>query len=1003
MLRRFKLKGKLLLSFFMITCLSSITTTLFSIHYFSDKIRSEALINMRKNIQVAHLVYRNKAENIRNIADSFAKDGTLQVLVQFAPNRVQQYLPPLMTRAQVQQLLVVDVQGGLLGQVAQAEFPASPAPLAPSTLALIQQAQTTKQALVRSERLVTAQGEWLAITAVSPILRSKMGRKTTTDEENQDDNSLQLAGAVLVRYLLNGPNSVLQEIQALLGVSTVLFQNGQPISVQAAPHDQAATLSALSLGRYQELLSTPNDTVEDSQQHYDGRLIQYLKIRDAEHTPIALLSVSMPTASYLNTVYQAMYALVGIMLACMLFAFLIGWLLARSLSVPIDKLLDGVKRVTSGDLSYSIEASSHDELGILARAFNSMSYQLNELFSTLEQRIENATQRLQDTLAHLAAIIDNMADGLLVTDLHGQIIRYNPALSAMFPLSPPATEMHCNAFDQTIAELVEKSREAQHQVHSAEIALGHERVGQVVVNAIMYRDDGKGRGADGGLRYIGTVALVRDITREKEIDRMLKDTVDTLTRIGTALSAETNLNRLLEMLVSEARRVCHADGGTLYTLEEGQLHFKIVQNDSLNIFMGGTSAHPIKLPALSLDDSKISAYTANHKIVVHSPDVYAEKRFDFFATRQYDAQMGYQTRAMLSVPLLDRMNQAVGVLQLINPLNPKTGAYCDFDSNQINIVSSLASQAAVAIENARNYTTIERKNIAFERFVPTEFIQHLGHKKVEDIQLGDATQAAMAVLFSDIRGFTSLSETMTPEESFNFLNAYLQEIGPHIVGNGGFIDKYIGDAIMALFPGYHRNTADDSVAAAIGMVQGLQRFNQQYHRHAVLPPIRIGIGIHSGPMTLGTIGFEKRMETTVIGDTVNLASRIENLTKYYGVSISISAAIYQDLSPTHGFLIREIDRVQVKGKEQAVTLYEVFDADPDTVRAGKLASLTAYQTALQQYKKGEWQAAASLFTTLQHTYPEDLLYPLYQARCQALVENPPGLDCWTGITRLTDK
>ena len=163
---------------------------------------------------------------------------------------------------------------------------------------------------------------------------------------------------------------------------------------------------------------------------------------------------------------------------------------------------------------------------------------------------------------------------------------------------------------------------------------------------------------------------------------------------------------------------------------------------------------------------------------------------------------------------------------------------------------------------------------AYGRFVPHQFLNLLGYESIIDVNLGDQVQQEMSVLFADIRDFTTLSETMTPQENFNFINAYLSRMEPAITSNNGFIDKYIGDAIMALFSDF----ADDAVKAGIAMLNILTNYNEDRQRVGYIP-IQIGIGINSGSLMLGTVGGKSRMDSTVISDAVNLASHIEGLTK----------------------------------------------------------------------------------------------------------------------------
>jgi class 3 adenylate cyclase len=212
---------------------------------------------------------------------------------------------------------------------------------------------------------------------------------------------------------------------------------------------------------------------------------------------------------------------------------------------------------------------------------------------------------------------------------------------------------------------------------------------------------------------------------------------------------------------------------------------------------------------------------------------------------------------------------------------------------------------------SREYT--EKLNKSFKRFVPAEFLKNLNKSSILEIHKGDFIQCKMAVMFTDIRGFTSLSEKIEAEEIFHFLNSYLESMEPIIHKYNGFIDKFIGDAIMALFP-----DQVSSIKASIEMLELSSSFKVFSNES-----VDIGIGIHYGELILGTIGSMSRLDTTVIGDTVNLANRIEGLNKVYGTKILVSEEVIKSIN-SESFIIREIDRVKVKGKNKSIFVYEIL-------------------------------------------------------------------------------
>ncbi len=277
----------------------------------------------------------------------------------------------------------------------------------------------------------------------------------------------------------------------------------------------------------------------------------------------------------------------------------------------------------------------------------------------------------------------------------------------------------------------------------------------------------------------------------------------------------------------------------------------------------------------------------------------------------------------------------------------------------------------------KTHLQISNLNIAYGRFVPHEFIQLMDKQSVVDVKLGDHIEKDMTILFSDIRGFTSISETMTPQENFDFINAYLSRMEPIIGKHQGFIDKYIGDAIMALFP----VSVDQAVAAAVGMLFRLVEYNTTRGRPG-RPVLKIGIGVHTGLLMMGTVGGENRMDGTVIADAVNLASRTEGLTKTYGVALLITEQVYKRLQTRDHYKIRVIDRVRVKGKTEAVTVYEIFDADPPEIVDGKLRTLEDFERGFHAYHADDLSTAHQFFEQVLAVNPGDKTAQLYLTRCQ---------------------
>ncbi|MCB1317614.1 MAG: HAMP domain-containing protein, partial [Leptospiraceae bacterium] len=271
------------------------------------------------------------------------------------------------------------------------------------------------------------------------------------------------------------------------------------------------------------------------------------------------------------------------------------------------------------------------------------------------------------------------------------------------------------------------------------------------------------------------------------------------------------------------------------------------------------------------------------------------------------------------------------------------------------------------VDEIRDYTReILDLNQAYERFVPQEFLKHLGHDNITRVQLGDQVQREMTILFTDIRAFTTLSEKMTPVENFNFLNSYLSRVSPVIRKNNGFIDKFIGDAVMALFP----NTVEDAVRGSVEIMQALSEFN--HHREEQgREPIRIGIGVHTGKLMLGTIGEKMRMESTVIADAVNLASRLEGLTKKFGSNILISEYSVNAVKDVPGIYHRYLGSVRVKGKAEPVRVFEILNADSQEVIMKKQQTEERFYEGIRLFHKGKFGDAGQIFREIVNTNPGD--------------------------------
>jgi class 3 adenylate cyclase len=285
---------------------------------------------------------------------------------------------------------------------------------------------------------------------------------------------------------------------------------------------------------------------------------------------------------------------------------------------------------------------------------------------------------------------------------------------------------------------------------------------------------------------------------------------------------------------------------------------------------------------------------------------------------------------------------------------------------------------------------------SYSKFVPTEFIEFLKKNSVLDITLGDQIEIDMSILFSDIRSFTTISEKMTAEETFKFINSYLHAMGPCVTKQNGFIDKYIGDAIMALF-----RTPENALDGAIDMLDELYLYNKK-RVEKDYEKISIGIGIHTGRLILGIVGSELRIQGTVISDAVNLASRIEGLTKMYGASLLMSEESFNIIENKEKYYARIIDRVKVKGKDKPVDVIEILNGNSERIINLKLSTNHLMKVGITLFRERDFRNAIKHFEEILSIDPKDKAANIHLQRSIYFHNHgvPPD---WEGVSALNEK
>ena len=293
----------------------------------------------------------------------------------------------------------------------------------------------------------------------------------------------------------------------------------------------------------------------------------------------------------------------------------------------------------------------------------------------------------------------------------------------------------------------------------------------------------------------------------------------------------------------------------------------------------------------------------------------------------------------------------------------------------------------------------EKKKIrgAFQYYLTASVINEM-LKDPAKLKLG-GDKKDLSVLFSDIRGFTTISEKLSPEELVHLLNEYLTAMTDIVFKYDGMLDKYMGDAIMAVFgaPLDQPDHARRACQTALDMMSELHRLQKKWQEEGK-PPLNIGIGINSGDMVVGNMGSQMRFDYTVMGDMVNLGSRLEGTNKEYGSNIIFSEFTYNAVKES--MCCRELDWVRVKGKKLPVKIYELLGEKKDESKFQEF--IATFEEGLAFYRAAKWDEAIAAFRKTLSIRPEDAASLLYIERCKNLKENPPPAP-WDGVFTMTRK
>ncbi len=332
----------------------------------------------------------------------------------------------------------------------------------------------------------------------------------------------------------------------------------------------------------------------------------------------------------------------------------------------------------------------------------------------------------------------------------------------------------------------------------------------------------------------------------------------------------------------------------------------------------------------------------------------------------------------------------------------------EYTAAELKLLTTIALQAATAIESAHLYQkglkevqdreeAIRKIHDVSQKFVPSEFIRSLGKDRITEVLLGDLAEREVTVVFVDIRGFTTISEGLSPRDNFLFVNGFNNRMGPIIRKNRGFIMQYLGDGFMALFP----EASQDALNASVEMQQELQLYNEE-RAHKGRHPVKIGVGMQNGKLIMGITGDSQRLDAAIISDTVNTAARIEGLSKHYGTTILLTRECRDSLEDPGAFQFRYLGRVQLKGKTNPIDLYECINGDAQELREHKLAHLKTFDKAMDLYFNKEFAMAAVTFQQIYKLNAEDHPAKLFLNRSARLITQELE-DNWKGVETMTTK
>jgi signal transduction histidine kinase/DNA-binding response OmpR family regulator len=841
-----------------------------------------------------------------------------------------------------------------------------------------------------------------------------------------------------------------------------------------------------------------------------------------------LVVVVIPENDFMEQINGNTRTTILLCVAALILAIIIGIFTARSIAKPILQLNAAAKDIAKGEKHQTLELDRTDEVGQLAKSFNSMVSQLQTSFSTLENQnqklqeldklkdefLANTSHELRTPLNGMIGIAESMIDG--ATGTLSEIQQQN--LSMIASSGRRLGELVNNILDfaqlknhklelqlrsvgiRSLVEVIltisqslvsqknvqlinnispdlplawaDENRLQQILYNLIGNAIKFTEVGTVEISAKIVNLHNQSHANNGEAAYL--LSALNKLSSMPDRSPSSSDFQIAITVSDTGIGIPADLlDRIFEPFeqgdgsivrqyggtglgLTLSKQFVELHGGKIYAVSEVGIgsHFTFTlpispekvqsiepditpqpvkiktpkthvvssANNSVNIPVISYTELPKELPTDRFQDSAPSENEKFRLLIVDDDPINLQVLNNHLSLQNYSVIQALNGEQALSaiesgqhfdLIILDIMMPRMSGYEVCAKLREK------YPSHQLPVVMLTAkNQVSDLITGfqfgANDYLTkpfskdelltrikshinLSKTNSAYGRFFPDSFLEFLKKESIVDIQLGNHVSKKMAVMFSDIRSFTALSETMTPQQNFDFVNAYLREVSPKIRENHGFIVKYLGDGMMAVFP----NGADDAVQGGIAKLQQVQQYNADREKSGY-QPIKVGVGVHYGHMMVGIVGEAARMQGDAFSDNVNLASRLESLTKFYGVSLIISDKVVANLSQPEQYQIRFLDRVIVQGKQNPISIFEVLDAETELVRELKLQTQLDFERGLEHYRRHEFRASKTNFYQVLAVNPDDKTAAMYLERVNHLIEKGVP-ENWSGAWTLTQK